>query len=385
MSLRRTHRSLAFFALALALTFAHPALAAPKSAAPAAAPTTPAPAAFLPASFSGWTQSTNRVSANPADADAPNADVLKEYGFTSFQSATYSRDSDTLTIRAIRFQDASGAYGAFTFYRRPGTQSIAVGKSGAFDGQSHIIFWNHGTLIDAVFSHLTAMSASDLRDLATQIPALDGPAALLPTLPSYLPAADLNASTIRYALGPLAYQRAGGVLPDPLIDFARGAEAVTAQYNMKEGTGALTVINYPTPQIAADRDRAIDAYFKAGASAQPPFPQALADSAAASLTVRRTGPIVVVTTGNLTAKTSAALAGKVRYDADVTWNNPKGYVSEDTKTARLILGIFSLIAILLSVTVIMGLFFGGARAVIRKMRGKPVSSLEETDIIRLKI
>src|SRR5438309_9469942 len=82
---------------------------------------TPAAPALLPPQFSGWQISGSpRISQDPAIADPANAALLKEYGFTDFESATYTRDDGRkLTLKAARFADASGAYGSFTYYKLP--------------------------------------------------------------------------------------------------------------------------------------------------------------------------------------------------------------------------------------------------------------------------
>src|SRR5690242_2701990 len=74
--------------------------------------------ALLPQAFAGWQmEGTAHASSDPAVADASNARVLQEYRFTDLASATYTRDDGrTLKIRAARFADASGAFGAYTFY-----------------------------------------------------------------------------------------------------------------------------------------------------------------------------------------------------------------------------------------------------------------------------
>src|SRR5438105_2043333 len=76
---------------------------------------------ILPERFAGWqTQPAPQLSRDPSAADPTNAAVLKEYGFTDVASSTYSRDDGrTLKIRAARFADASGAFGAYTFYLEP--------------------------------------------------------------------------------------------------------------------------------------------------------------------------------------------------------------------------------------------------------------------------
>jgi hypothetical protein len=349
----------------------------------AAADKHPAPAApqpFLATTFAGWNIGTTHGSAAPQAADPANAEVLKEYGFTEFESAVYARDDNQLTVRALRFADASGAYGAYTFYRRPGMKAISVGEQAAFDGASHIIFWSGSIVCDAVFQQLTASSGEDLRELVNALPKPASSAATPPNLPGYLPKDGLDASATRYALGPISYAQSGGVLPPTLVDFSRGAEALTAQYSGSGGDGALTIINYPTPQIAGDRLRAIQSFL---AQHDPAAPQALTESSVSSIRVRRSGPLVILTTGNFLAARADKLSNEVHYDADVTYNNPKGYVSEETKTAKLILGIFYLIGAMLGITIIIGIFLGTGRILYRRLRGKPATSMEEMEFIKL--
>src|SRR5450432_3829762 len=66
---------------------------------------------ILPTEFSGWSLvGAAQASKDPAVADPVNAAVLKEYGFTDLNSAVYKRDDGRkLTLKAARFQDASGA------------------------------------------------------------------------------------------------------------------------------------------------------------------------------------------------------------------------------------------------------------------------------------
>jgi hypothetical protein len=203
-------------------------------------------------------------------------------------------------------------------------------------------------------------------------------------LPGYLPHQDLAAGLTHYALGPEAYARGGGVLPVALVDFASSsAEAVTANYSNRDGDGQITLLIYPTPQLAAARLRDIDAFLKAGNS-QATWPPPLAESHSSSLLTRRSGPIVAVITGSLPAATAHKLLNQVNYQADVVWNNPQGYVSEGSKVARLILGIFALVGILGGAAILLGLFLGGGRALYRVMRGKPASAFqEETEFIQL--
>ena len=115
----------------------------------------------------------------------------------------------------------------------------------------------------------------------------------------------------------------------------------------------MTLLIYPTPQMAAARLRDIDAFLKAG-NTKSAWPQPLAESRPDSLLTRRSGPIVAITSGSLPAATAHKLINQVNYQADVVWNNPQGYISDGSKVARLILGIFALTGILGAAAILLG-------------------------------
>jgi hypothetical protein len=334
---------------------------------------------LLPNSFAGWTATspprTGTTPDSPLDSvDQPNADVLNEYGLKDYAIADYTRAGRHLTLRARRFADATGAYGAFTFYRQPDMHARDIGKDAAASS-NEVLFWTGSTLVDATFDNASPNANADstaLKQLAAVIPPAAGSEGIAPSLPHYLPADGLDAASVRYAIGPIAYTRSGGVLPPALLDFSREPEVVTAQYNSHSGKGTLTVLEYPTPQIAVARAKAMDDQFKQGSST-PAF------------SVHRSGPLVAVTSGGLTSAEAEALLAKVKYEAEVTVNHPEGYVSEVRKTARLLLGIIYLTGILGGASILLGLFLGGGRAAYRRLRGKPVSSLNDEDFISLKL
>src|SRR6478752_4617162 len=81
----------------------------------------------LPSSFAGWQKAPGaKVTADPAAIDGANPGVLKEYGFNAGEVAQYARDGRKLSVRAARFNDASGAFGAFTFNRTPEMEAEQV-------------------------------------------------------------------------------------------------------------------------------------------------------------------------------------------------------------------------------------------------------------------
>jgi hypothetical protein len=346
------------------------------------APVKPHP--LLPDAFAGWVATTPPATVtDAAQADSANAAALKEYEFTHAVSATYKRDGETLTVRALSFIDTSGSYGAYTFYRQNGWTKEDIG-TGATLNKNRILFWLGTTVIDATFSNIGPMSASELRELAAQLPAAEGNKAIAPPILSNLPQPSLDKLTTHYALGPAGYAGSGGVLPAAMIGFDRGAEAVTASYSLTSGPATLTIIDYPTPQMAAAQETRFRDYIKTGSKAHPAFPQPLADSDQASLEVRRSGPLVILVSGDAIPDESHKLIESVHFSEELV-SIPQPTDSEVNKTGRLLLGIAELVIVGASAAILLGFFLGGGRALYRVARGKPASSVYEVEFISLNL
>lgn len=344
----------------------------------------PPPKPLLPEAFAGWVAAEPlKIVIDAAQADGANATALKEYGFLRSVSADYQRDGETLDIRALQFTDTSGSYGAYTFYRLNGWPREEIG-AGAASNKNRVLFWEGNTVVDATFSHVGPMSAGELRELAKSLPLPQGNKAIAPPILANLPPTALDKQTTHYALGPASYAGAGGALPADLVGFDRGAEAVTANYSLPSGPATLTIIDYPTPQMAAAVEIKVRDYIKAGSRAQPAFPEPLADSDQASLEVRRSGPLVVLVSGDAIPDESHKLLESVHFQEELV-SIPQPTESEVNKTGQLLLGITELVIIGASAAILLGFFLGGGRAMYRLARGKPVSSVYETEFIRLNL
>ena len=380
----------------------------PSVAAQSASKVPSAARAVLPDAFAGWVSDGAPKTVNDAaQLDAANAAALKEYGLVDGVTAVYQRDGETLTLKAYEFPDVSGAYGAFSFYRDAKWPREEIGQGAASNG-NRVIFWRGATVVDATFSKLHPESASELRELADGMPQATGNKAMLPPildlLPKskkeedkaryakgpagyvLLPGAGLEGLTPRYAVGPASYAAAGGVLPAQLVGFDMDAEVVTANYDMSSGPAVLTLLSYPTPQMAAAQEAKIRAYIQAGvqnqAKAQPPFPQALKDSDQASLEVRRSGQIVALVSGDAIPDESHRLVAMVHSSTDLT-KMPMPGMSDVAKTGGLLLNIAYFVLVVGGASVLLGFLLGGGRALYRVWKGKPISSVYEEEFTRL--
>jgi hypothetical protein len=337
-------------------------------------------ALVLPKSFAGWRmQDAGKRSSDPLDADKANSAVLKEYGFTGFQSATYTReDGRKLTLKAATFGDATGAFGAFTFYNQPEMQREAIGDQGSSFNQ-RILFYRGNILVDAIFDRVTAMSAAELRELAGALPRPKGNGNNLPPVLAYMPRKDYVRNTEKYVVGPLGLAHIASPLPANLVDFSKGTEVVLGRYQVSGGEATLMVISYPTPQIATEHMKVIDAT-RTTAQQQP--------GEASIVNVgpfydKRSGPLLAIASGPLSQSDARTLLGAVNYDADVTWNQNTSF-DKRNNLANLLVNIILLCGILMGLALVAGLAFGGLRiAFSRLLPGKLFKGPEEVEFISL--
>ncbi len=274
----------------------------------------PAPP-ILPKQFAGWQlQGSAQPSKDAAAADPTNAALLKEYGFTDFEAATYkSDDGRTLKIRAARFADASGAFGAYSFYLQPEMAREEIGDQGASLNQ-RVLFYRGHILVEAVFSQLSVMSAAGLRELAGVLPRPSGNAGNLPPILAFMPHHGYQANTEKYVEGPLALGALVAPLPADLVDFSASPEVVLGQYSTPGGEVTLMLIEYPTPALAAEHLRRIDAAHHAA----QPQPGVAGIENVGPFFDKRTGPIIAIAAGTLSQSDAQTLLGAVNYEASVT-------------------------------------------------------------------
>jgi hypothetical protein len=324
----------------------------------------PAPAPLLPQQFAGWQlKDTVTKSPDPVAADEANATVLKEYGFQRLEKATYTRDDDRkLEIKAAAFVDASGAYGAFTYYKSPAMLNERIGGQ-ASSLNTRVLFYQGNILVDAVFDKLSVMSAAELRELAGLLPQPAPNARNLPPLPTYLPRQSYEKNTAKYILGPVTLDRVGSPIPSPMVDFKSGAEVVIAKYAVNAGDSTLMLISYPTPQIAIEKLRQIDAAHQGNSQPQAGVPPILD---VGPFFDKRTGPIIAIAAGPLSQAEARSLLSSINYEADVTWNE-NTFADKKNNLANLLFNVIILCGIVLGLSLVAGLGFGGLRILLKRL------------------
>ena len=139
------------------------------------------------------------------------------------------------------------------------------------------------------------------------------------------------------------------------------------------------LIEYPTPQMAAERLRQIDATHQQ--TTQQAGTATLVD--AGPFYDKRTGPIIAIVVGALSQSEAKALLASVNYDADVTWNENTSFTKKDN-LANLLVNIILLCGILVGLALVAGVAFGGLRIVLRRLApGNAFGNPDEVEFISL--
>ena len=334
------------------------------------------PAPLLPLSFGAWQAEDAAPSCRDCfEPEGQVADVLKEDGLHRGARMIYRRQkgAGTLEVTAFQFVDATGALSAFSFLREPGSRIVSspagkIGSELAVADRGDYVFRSGTTVVVADASKAGASVVSDLRRLETTLPKIGGPQAQMPMLPTLLPQKGLEADTVRYALGPVGYQAMGGILPSGIVGFDKAAEAVQAKY---DGEGTLSLFMYPTPQIAGDHGRLIEAEMSREGHA------------AGTVRLRREGPLLMLTTGPWSPADAQKMVEGIHLHEVVSWNRPLPieFHTEVQKTYSLLASIAVFCGLGALAAIVLGLFFGAGRAAIRVMQGKPAAT--EPEFLRI--
>jgi len=296
------------------------------------------------------------------------------------ESANYEQNGRRLKLKALAFRDATGALGAFLYYRQPQMVDETIGDLSSSQNE-HVLFYRGNVVVDAVFDKLTVMSASQLRELAAELPIVSGGDRNPPNLPNYLPQklthAQLIQNSTRYAEGPVALQRIGVPLSAELVDFAAGAEVVLGKYRADPEEATLTLIEYPTPQLAILHQQRIEAAHRPASAQGNPGGPALVNLE--QIYTRRTGPIVIVVSGLLTPNAARSLLGSVSYEPEVTWNEKWKAFDKRDNLGYLLVTIAELSAVLAVLALVLGIGFGFARVYLSRLFPRHVQTYAQAN------
>lgn len=228
----------------------------------------------------------------------PDADLLGEYGLQRVVSCVYTDGRFESSVEVFELNFIPGAYGLFTFNRGRLSQ-----KSREFHHDRYVVR----------VSRREADAESDRQMFEAIKPNLIGGEGELPPLPLHLPESDKIAESEKYIIGPAALARLKnfGGLKDA-IGFGAGAEVATADYRGGGGQMNLIIVEYYTPQSAADGEARIRDHFNA-------LPQTDKDR----LIIKRVGNYVVAMSNIQDMPAAQNIVGQIKYQKKIYWAGRK--------------------------------------------------------------
>ena len=323
----------------------------------------------LPAKFGAWTA----TQARPEPSALPQA-VQQELGGTPSEAADYANSNKTVHASIEKFKDPTSAYSAYTGLLQVGMQPTDVRPYSAVNGDRIIM------LIGNLLLHVDQVRSISTADLRTLALAVQGHAdsTPLPPIRNYLPEERLIQGTQKYAIGPAGLQHAlDGIghgeykVLGPEIGFSSGAEVMLAGYLIAPGKQQnLVLVEYPTPQLAEQHLRHIQAVLNANA-------------ALSSTTAERKASLLSLVLSPASERVAAELRREINYETSVTWNEPSHTLTDPPwllVVKNIFLGTFAFCGLALA----LGLAFGGLRVLTKRFfPGKVFDRPEDMEVLQL--
>ncbi len=332
---------------------------------------------MLPSSFSNWSASAAASAFRPEALEqltGADAEALREYGALGAERLAYSRGAETLTVTLYRMRDPTSAYGAYTYLQ---TEQMAAANLTPYSSLSRqrALVTVGNLLLDVSGSDVPPLAA-DLKILAAQL-ASRADKAPYPTLARYLPPHGLVASSERYLLGPVALQHFLQLGNGDWIGFADGAEAQLARYRVNGQQVTLLLAAYPTPQAAARKLEELGRWFVLNPAREP------ATDSHGLIFARRKGSLLTLVAYSKSRNLANSLLDQVRYETQVTWNEPK-FSLTDPNMGQVIVGTIVGTGMLLLFALVAGIGFGGVRLVVKYFfPGKVFDRAAHVEILQL--
>jgi len=338
----------------------------------AAAPYLSAQQLALPDHFAAW---TGKPAPEEIETEAPVSflNLWKETGRTTGEFCEYVSGSAKVDVSVQKYRDPSSAYEAYTALLSPEMQPTTLGGNSAVNRERLFILLGNFVLD---VRPPQAISTQDLLTLAKIVRAHSDQTPL-PPIRQYLPESNLIIGTMRYALGPAGFQSALDSLQHKEysslgneLGFSSGAEVMLAEYRTPRNGALLLLIDYPTPQLAEQHLRHLEATLPASATAQ-------------RVRIKRTGSLLSLALAPTSAAYAESLQSAVRYETQVTWNEPTHKLT-DPPWLLIVKNIFVGTIGFCLIAIILGVVFGIVRILTKRFfPGKVFDRPRQVEVLQL--
>ncbi len=242
-------------------------------------------------------------------------ELITDVGFVKYARRAYTTpDKGTLSIEIFTLLDKRAAYSLQTLLRTGDLQDGPPGD--IFTTTPNGLLFSHGRFwvrikgagVPADLIKRVAVSISNRMGTARSKP---------PSLISHLPKSGFDRTSLRYYPGVTAFRAYSGKVGGTPLKIELDAEIAQARYTLNGRTGTLSLISFPTKEIAED--------FFAELSAQPAEKKGGEKSFA-----KKAGPIVGILVGPFDPASANRILGTIQYSYSVKWVHEKGQNQKTT-------------------------------------------------------
>ena len=268
----------------------------------------------------------------------------------------YARGVDeSLYVELYRMKDPSGAYGEYSYLRKPDMSRPGPTDHSALSPAEAVVLV--GNLVLFVEGSELVKDAKDLSVLVNEVSAKaqQGP---LPTLYEHLPAKGFIERSDRYILGPVTLDQFFPVSQNDWLGFSTGAEAEVARYHVDGRELNLLIADFPTPQTAQKKLNELQQVYHVN--------PADADQNDSPVFGKRSITLLAIVFGARTQVEADKLLNQVQSGAEVTWNEPTFQFKEPPITTMIVGAIIGT-GIICCFALISGIAFGGFRIVVKRL------------------
>jgi hypothetical protein len=308
--------------------------------------------------------------------DAGN--LMIEAGFERFARQAYSADSSgSLTIEIVTLKDARAAYSVITLLR--GAEILEGPPGNAYSITAGELLFVHGARWVRLQGHNIPQDL--LRRVGMSVSNRMGPTT--PTTPSlirHFPQLGFDASSVRYFLGPKSFEEHSLSLSGALgLKFLSDMEIAQAHYALDNKSGVLSLISFPTSQMAED-------YFERIAI-WPTGPT----SPGGKVYVKKAGPILAVLEGSFDPGTADNILGTLQFTYSIKWiydrnNRSDGVLGVPIRILGTVVASLVFVALLGLASIVVGIGLAFLRIGLRTYAPNSFFCRQEHNaIVRLKI
>jgi hypothetical protein len=306
-------------------------------------------------------------------AELPDGALFAEAGFRHYARRTYRLNpSGSLTLETITLNDSKAAYSLLSLLRN---DVIRKGPPGDFaeGSDQNLIFCQSNVLV-----RIRSEASGDLtRRVARSVGNRIARREREPSLIANLPKLGLDPTSLRYCLGPLAFARYAQPIAGKSVEFRDELEIAQARYSLENQTGMLSLVGFPTVQLA-------DEYFES-------LFGLMGSNSKAELYFKKSGPMLAILEGNFAPRTADRLLGSIEFTYSVKWiydarnRASDGMWGVSSGLMGTVVRSLALTGLLAGVSLLAGGLFATLRILLRGYAPNNfLDRRERTELIRLK-